>query len=259
MVICHATGFHAHCYLPLVGTFASQFTVWGVDLRAHGQSQIDPERTIDWNGFVEDLLATLEHIRAVHRVADAAIPAFGHSMGGATILKAEAERAGSIAKAFVYEPIIFPDRVQNRKSEMSANATKRRAEFGSRAEALLRYASRPPLNGWRADALHAYVEHGFVDTPDGVVRLACLPRFEAMTFDTADTRVNEIAAVQMPVVVAQGRLTPNSVSAADFAGPTADGLPNATLSMYGDLTHFGPFEAPERIAGDAVEFFTRRC
>ena len=50
-------------------------------------------------------------------------------------------------------------------------ARRRRANFPSRADALHRYASRPPLNELRADSLFSYVEHGFRDMTDGTVTL----------------------------------------------------------------------------------------
>jgi len=252
LIICHATGFHARAYLPLVASWTSKYSVWGLDLRGHGASQIDAEATFDWSDFTHDLLA------AVDRIGDP-VQAFGHSMGGATTLLAEAARPGSIRAAWLYEPILFPEGIEpNRNSMMAENAARRRNTFGSRAEALARYAARPPLNLMRADALAAYVEYGFVDEPsepDGTVRLACRPVHEAMTFAGATITASRVSGVTIPVTVAQGVVLRDQPSAADFATGTATALANGSLATYDDLTHFGPLEAPTRIANDVIAAF----
>lgn len=250
LVVCHATGFHAHCYLPLVPRLAQAFTVYGVDLRGHGASQLPEEATFEWHDFAGDLLAVIDEL------GGGPVAAFGHSMGGATILLAEAERPGAVERAWLYEPIIFPAEVGPRNGLMADNARKRRAEFESRAEALYRYASRPPLNVLRADALAAYVEHGFVDTDAGTVRLACRPVHEALTFTGARIPVTEVAEVAIPLVIARGEIPEGTTSAAEFSDGTAAALAGATLRVYDRIGHFGPFEAPDLIADDAATFLT---
>ena len=110
---------------------------------------------------------------------------FGHSMGGAALLMAEERRPGTFDRLFLFEPIVFPDDFRlTAPNMMSDLARSRRSTFPSRDDALARYASRPPLNTMRADVLKAYVDDGFVDLPDGSVRLACLPDDEARTFES---------------------------------------------------------------------------
>ena len=231
--------------MPLITEWAKRFHVWGVDLRGHGASQIDPEATFEWGDFASDLLAAIDHVGEP-------VFAFAHSMGGATTLMAEAARPGSVRRAWVYEPIIFPAEIGPRNSFMAENAARRRPNFASRAEALERYASRPPLNLLRADALAAYVRWGFVDDDDGTVRLACRPVHEALTFTGARIPASHIESVDIPVIVAKGYTTEGETSAADFATGAADALSNGTLVEYADLGHFGPLEAPGRIATDVT-------
>jgi pimeloyl-ACP methyl ester carboxylesterase len=59
-----------------------------------------------------------------------------------------------------------------------------------------------------------------------------------------------LGAVGCPVVVARGAEVPMAPSS--FAGAIAAALPHGRLEPYEDLGHFGPMEAPERIAG-AIE------
>ena len=133
---------------------------------------------------------------------------------------------------------------------MADLARARRSTFPSRDDALARYASRPPLNTMRADVLRAYVDDGFVDLPDGSVRLACLPEDEARTFES-ETKVHtsNVTDVAAPVTVVVGhdeegpnpaRLGPGLVAA----------LPHAELIRRPELGHLGPFQDPVLVAAD---------
>ncbi len=106
-------------------------------------------------------------------------------MGGAALLMAEERRPGTFDALFLFEPIVFPDDfAPTAPSFMADLARARRSTFPSRDDALARYASRPPLNTMRAEVLKAYVDDGFVDLPDGSVRLACDAEDEARTFES---------------------------------------------------------------------------
>jgi pimeloyl-ACP methyl ester carboxylesterase len=249
LMVNHATGFHAKCYLPMMPTLTQHFDVWGADFAGHGGSTIPKDNNFSWTGFAEDVLAVIDHIGA------SSVRAFGHSMGAAATLLAEKERAGVIEAAWLYEPIIFPPNIVPRNSMMALAAGKRRREFASKAVALQRYASRPPLGMMRADALAAYVNDGFHDTDDGTVTLACTPESEAATFNNAGPSVDDIRGLTVRATIACGGAfeDPNP---ADFAGPTADALPHGVLRTYDGLGHFGPLQDPDRIAADVVEFLT---
>lgn len=250
LIICHATGFHARTYTPLLPTLTASFHVWGVDVRGHGLSQIPTEATFVWTDFADDLLAVVDHLGGEPVVA------IGHSMGGTTVLLAEQKRPGTITRAWLYEPIVFTEPVGPRNSFMAENAARRRSTFESRAAALLRYAGRPPLGMLRADALAAYVDGGMLDNEDGTVRLACQPVHEALTFSEARITVDMLDRVEMPVVIAKGYSIDEQTSAADFAPPVAEGLSGATLREYPHLGHFGPLESPDQIAADMVAFLS---
>ena len=90
---------------------------------------------------------------------------------------------------------------------MVDGALRRRSSFGSSMEALANFASKPPFDEARADALHAYVRHGFVAGEDGAVHLACRPADEAQVFRGAGAHgaYEHLAEVRCPVVVVCGR------------------------------------------------------
>jgi pimeloyl-ACP methyl ester carboxylesterase len=250
-VILHATGFHGHAYVAMTAQLRRHFHVWAVDLRGHGASTAPDDGNFAWNGMVDDLLGAVDAIGAdpVH--------AFGHSMGGAVVLAAEVRRPGLLKSAYVFEPIVMNvewlrDREASGGNPMSGPARKRREVFPSRADALSRYASRMPLGLLRADALSAYVEHGFVDLPDGTVQLACRGESEARTFEGNDKiTVAEVGDIQTPVVVAAGLISVGDAPD-KLAEPLANALPRGRYLAYPFVGHFGPFQEPERIAADVI-------
>ena len=248
LLICHATGFHGRAYLPLAHSFAQHFTVWAIDMRAHGAAGAPINGDFSWQRMGEDVLA------AIDTLGGSPLHAFGHSMGGAAILLAEIARPGIITAAFMYEPIIFPEAFLAARDEnpLAAPTRRRRELFASREAALARYASRPPLNILRADALHAYVADGFVDLPDGTVRLACRAEVEARTYESEGyATLERIHGLRLDVTVAAGErgLPPNP---AQFAPTITDAIEGAHLRWYEDLGHFGPLQAPDVIARDAL-------
>lgn len=233
----------------MMATLTQHFDVWGADLAGHGDSTVPANGDFAWTGFADDVLTVIDHIGV------SSVRAFGHSMGGAATLLAAKKRPGVIEAAWLYEPIVVPPDIVHRNLVMAEAAGKRRREFNSKPEALHRYASRPPLGMMRADALAAYVEHGFHDTKAGTVTLACTPESEAGTFNNARITVEDIRGLDLRVTIAHGQST-TVPSPAGFAGPTADALPNGTLAVYNGLGHFGPLQDPDRIARDVVTFLT---
>lgn len=253
VLIAHATGFCAQAYGPLASRLVGSHHVWALDFRAHGRSTLPASGDLTWEGMTDDVTA------AIDAVADGPIFAFGHSMGGACLAAAERRRPGILAAAVLFEPIIFPSDWTEApgSNPLSASARRRRASFASREEALARYASRPPLGWLRADALAAYVEHGFRDDPDGGVTLRCDPQHEAQVFEAdGKPRIGQMAEVAAPMLVARGDRD-GEIGPAGLAVAVADALPNGELRHYPHLNHFGPFQDPDTLGDDALAHFAR--
>jgi pimeloyl-ACP methyl ester carboxylesterase len=252
LLVAHATGMCAGAYLPMVPRLSTRFHVWGVDFRAHGDSTAPDTDDLAWPGMAADVLA------AVDAIGGGPVAGFGHSMGGASLIAAELARPGVLRAAFVFEPIVIPDEWGDAAgaNPMAVAARRRRPTFASRDEALGRYARRPPLGGWRADALAAYVDHGFAEAADGAVTLKCTPEHEAQTFEgSGKITVADVGSVATPVVVARGGRE-GEFGPAGFSGQVAEALPHGELRRYDELSHFGPFEDPVLIAREAVAFLS---
>jgi pimeloyl-ACP methyl ester carboxylesterase len=194
MLLVHATGFCAAVFRPLAAALGQRFRCWAVDLRGHGETLTPPTVDYAWSGFADDVLAAL----AVTEAAGARPVAMGHSSGGAAVLAAEAERPGTFAALWCYEPIVWPDPAvaQERAERLAAGARKRRAYAN--------FSAKPPFSALAPEALRAYVEGGFAAGPDGAVSLRCRPEAEAAVYLRAveGDRYRRLAEVGCPVVVA---------------------------------------------------------
>ncbi len=248
LLVCHATGFHGLAYRPLAQCLAGRFTVWALDFRGHGSSDPAPDGNYAWSGMGADVAACAAAIGTPLR-------GFGHSMGGAALLLAERTRPGSFERLFLYEPIVLPRGFFDApgSNPLAAGARNRREVFSSRAEALARYSSRSPLAVMRADALSAYVEGGFVDLPDGRVRLACAAETEARTFEAGGgMATEEVSDIDVPATVAAGTEVGAGVNPGAFAPAIAETLPRGRFRSFESLGHFGPLEAPGVMAAAAL-------
>jgi pimeloyl-ACP methyl ester carboxylesterase len=205
--------------------------------------------------MVDDFLAVAHHLSPSEPIR-----AVGHSLGGGVIVLAEARVPGTIERGWAFEPILFslpppaeaPDAPH--ESAMADNARRRRPHFADRDEVHDRYRSRPPLDLLDDRCLRAYIDHGFRDRPDGTVELACSPEYEARTFEQHRTGADDAAAeIDVPMVLAVGGEDTVPVQA---VVEVAKRNPLLQLLRYPDLNHFGPLEAPERVASDIARWFT---
>ncbi len=241
LVVCHASGFLGRVYRALAEELADIVDVVALDFRGHGDS--DTPETVEefsWLSMTNDLQAVLEHLNRDE------LHGFGHSLGGAVLAEAERQAPGTFMSMFLFEPVITPEDVHLSHSPMVRAARARMATFPSRALALQRYASRPPLGLFRADVLHDYVTHGFTETNDGQATLKCLPESEANTFANAgEIHLGLLREIELDVVV--GRSGDDGLPT-QLAGPIADSLANGRLQEFANITHFGPLQDPVVVA-----------
>ena len=223
-----------------------------MDFRGHGASVVPPGHPLPWDDIATDVLTVVDGLD----LPAGQVLGVGHSMGGACLLLAEQARPGTFAGLWLFEPIVPPPGTMPAfvgNNPMAEGARRRRPSFPSAAEALANYAAKPPFHVLRADALHAYVRHGFVTGEDGAVHLACRPEDEAAVFEAARDHdaFEHLAEVRCPVVVACGE---DASGPAAFASAVAAALPDGRLERHRHMGHFGPLEAPLALA-DAVRTF----
>lgn len=259
VLLCHATGFHGLVWEPFARALGSGFARWSMDFRGHGASVVPAGQPLDWPDFRDDVLAVVDGLD----LPAGEVLGVGHSMGGAALVLAEQARPGTFAGLWLFEPIIPPPGAlggagAGQPNPLADGAARRRATFPSAAEALANYASKPPLNRLRADALEAYVRHGFVPdddpaSPDGSVRLACRPADESQVYRGAPLHeaFAHLGDLACPVVLAVGD---DGGAPAAFGPMAAEALARGRLERFAQLGHFGPLEAPDRVAAAAAAF-----
>ena len=248
VVLAHATGFCAAVWEPFAAHLADRYRCLALDFRAHGATRTPDSVRLDWKGMAQDLL------RVVDAVGDGEpVRAIGHSMGGASIVLGEAARPGTFLRAWAYEPILFPRAGIPGAEEppgIAVAARRRRPDFDSRADAVDRWASKPPLSLLDRRALEAYARCGLVDLPEGGVTLACRPEREAEVFEHHNTGAFDVLAdVRFPLALATGGGQERPVQLVEQA---AQAYPWIRLERYDDLSHFGPLQQPERLADAAA-------
>jgi pimeloyl-ACP methyl ester carboxylesterase len=242
----HATGFHAHLWLPVIHALGDRFHCYAFDQRGHGASPSPPNRDFGWRRMGEDA-------RQVAAELGLSRPkAVGHSGGAAHLILSEQDHHGTWARLWTFEPVIrnvesLPPLPAD-ANPMTAAALRRRDHFASRKAAYRNFASKQPFASFTPEALSIYVEHGFADAPDGGVTLACSREDEAAMYANAMApgAFERLPEVEIPVHIACGRDSTHFTE--DVLGEVTARLPDASLEVVDGLGHFGPFEAPERVA-----------
>jgi len=245
LLLVHATGFHAHCWLPVLEYLRPHFSLFAFDLRGHGESA--PASDYSYRQMSRDLLVVADHFRLERLVA------IGHSVGGSLIVQASIWRPSLVSRAVLYEPIVLPPE-QIEETAAAAAARTRRVVFDSTAQMIERWSTRGPFAAFDPDALRAYVEYGVRDRPDGTVELKCSREAEVATF-VEDTRSGiwaQLSQYRTPsLVLAGGRSTSR---AAPLVERQVELMREATAERHPELSHFLPFEAPRRMAERAIAF-----
>ncbi|MBI2207234.1 MAG: alpha/beta hydrolase [Candidatus Rokubacteria bacterium] len=250
LLLVHATGFHAHCWLPLLDHLRPCFSLFAFDLPGHGESSTpaDPAR-YHFTRMADDLLAVLDHF-GLPRVA-----ALGHSVGGALVVRAELLRPGTVTRAVLFEPIILPPEQQEETRAAEAART-RRMVFDSTADMIARWSTRGPFATFDPAALEAYVEYGVRDRADGTVELKCSRPAEVATFmqDTTSGIWNDLERYATPAMIYAGERSTSR--AAPLVERIAARMRDARAERLATFSHFLPFERPRAMAERAIAFLT---
>jgi pimeloyl-ACP methyl ester carboxylesterase len=183
VVFSHANGFNARTYRSILAPLAGEMRILAIDLRGHGSTTLPTviEGRDGWAEFRGDLLAFLA------AATEGPVVLAGHSMGGTSSLLAAAAEPQRVKRLVLLDPVIFEsarDPAIAQESPLVEGALRRRAVFPSRAAALEAYVGRGAFRSWSREQIADYVAGGLRDTPDGQVRLACTPEWEASNFRT---------------------------------------------------------------------------
>jgi len=250
-IFVHGTGLASRMWEPIIERLGANFRAICVDLRAHGATT----NPLDINFFDHRMVADLSAAADALALKDAWV--VGHSMGGATSLLASLARPKAFSRAWVYEPVIF-ERTEERPVgafDFVEITKRRRAVFSSRAEVIERYGSRAPLDELHPECLEAYVQHGFIDRPDGSVELACSPALESKAYEQfLQQGWGQLPNVSVAVLVAYGGRGSDRPSTE--APSIAQRIPSGVIEVFEDSDHFGCFGPLDDVTASIHNWFT---
>lgn len=249
LVLSHATGLHAHVWLPLVTELRSSFRCVGIDLMAQGASSAPTDNNLHWDGVAAGVVAVLDHLELSGHGEAFAI---GHSQGGYAVLEAELRRPHTFQSIFAYEPVVFPPLPGMSPGDvwpdnpMAVLTRRRRRTFVSADAAVTNFASKPPFGRCDHSVIESYVHWGF--QPTGVVSesgeqqigLRCSPETEAGLFQGSVTDVfSRLPQLATRVVYGLGEEPGTFI---DVVPRAHEETPHSSLLHFPGRTHFGILE-----------------
>jgi pimeloyl-ACP methyl ester carboxylesterase len=178
-LLLHGTGFCADVWDEIAHELASDYTVYAVDRRGHGESHKPAAGHYHFRDYAEDVC------RIVDTLGLRDIYGIGHSAGATDLLLAARLRPESFTRLFVMEPTVMDPRAAH-DTELSEGgrfsvegALRRRAEFDSFEAAFTRFRAAPAFASWTEASLQTFIQRGFMPTENGRVRLRCTPETES--------------------------------------------------------------------------------
>lgn len=178
-LLLHGTGFVAEVWNDVANELASDYAVYALDRRGHGDSHKPAADRYHFQDFAEDACTAIAALDLSN------IFGIGHSAGATDLLLAAKLKPAHFSRLFVMEPTVMYPRAASagKVSEFSLGAVqsvrRRQAKFESAEAVFQRYRAAPTFADWTASSLQAYIRHGFVAQGDGRVQLRCTPELES--------------------------------------------------------------------------------
>ncbi len=239
----HGTGMVGQVWEPAARALGPGFRPLLLDRRGHGDSD-KPPAGYQWADNAVDIAGV---VRALGIEGCAGV---GHSSGGTALVTAASDHPGLFSRVALIDPILMPRRAAaGSGSPMSERTRRRRSEWPSAEAMVASLRAKFPYNGWREDALWAYVRRGTAQRPDGSVALKCPPELEALMYQHDGTLdvFAKLAALRCPLLIVRAGNTDRFPR--ENAERARTVTPGCTLVELPGVTHFAPMEQPEAIAG----------
>lgn len=254
LLLLHATGFHARLWDGVVAALPAGTHVVAPDSLGHGRSA-KPAALFDWAKTADFLLPLVD------RFAGTPLVGCGHSMGGTLLTRLAAERPAAFRYLFLIDPVVmdpafYADAAGQPLPDPAEHpVARRRARWEGWEAMLAHFGKRSPYMHWDPAVLADYCRHGLLPAADGEGHeLACPPAAEASVYLSAlrTSPHDWFDRIAAPVSVIRAK-TGERKNALDFSvSPTWPGLGAALGAerdeQWGELSHFIPMEAPQRLA-----------
>lgn len=264
LLLLHATGFHARIWDQVVAHLPENTHIVAPDHLGHGRSD-KPETMANWTDSCLALLPLIDQWSAGGRQLVAA----GHSMGGYILTRLAAERPQAFSQILLIDPVILQPEHYNGAAHIVPDpsehpVSKRRANWVSAEEMFQRFQPRAPYDSWNEQVLRDYCDYGLLPAPDGHgMMLACPPHLEAGIYQNseADSPYDWADRVQARCHIWRAPQSERD-GAMDFSNsPTWLGAAKIfraeTDRLWPENTHFLPMEAPEDVAQNMTDLFSK--
>lgn len=260
ILLLHATGFHARCWLAVVEALPGRH-VFALDMASHGESERRPP-PYSWKQFGDDVAGAVD-VLGLRRVLGV-----GHSMGGHALVLAAVARPQRFRGLLLVDPVIVSPELGLLASGGVSGADhpirRRRNRWDSPQQMFDAFRAKEPYAHWDARVLMDYCRFGLRPAADGGYELACPPELEAEVYGSMnmDHILPLLPRVQMPVEIIRARARRPGDSFFDFSpSPTwerlAELLPDAVDEQLEDASHFIPMERPAWLAERIARFDAR--
>ncbi|MBK8396827.1 MAG: alpha/beta hydrolase [Leptospiraceae bacterium] len=237
MLITHANGYSAECYSYLIEAFSDKYRVVALDFSGHGQSEAYYDFT-NWDFLRDQILALIEHENLTN------ITSIGHSMGGASALRASKKKSSIFKKLFLLDPtfLSLPIIVYGTifGVPIAKNALKRRRNFKNIEQVRKVFRKFSAFANWDERVYEDYLRSCFRKSGEEV-ELICDPKIEARYFSTPNLKNFKDYGknkLETHIIIPQKF----EVCSPYRAKIIAKGNPKSSVTIIPDGTHFFPFE-----------------
>ena len=188
----HANGYCAALWAPVAQRLRDRFRVIAMDARGHGDSSKPKSAdAYHWSRLGRDVIEVAEQLVSTHPDQRVAL-GLGHSLGGAVMLLASAERPDLFECQVWVDPAIPPlypgkhgSRWKRSVDALARRAQRRRHIWPSREAARSQWQEKKIYASWNPSVLELYLAEGLEDRPDGQVQLKCPTDIEAAVFEAS--------------------------------------------------------------------------
>lgn len=244
LLFAHATGFHARCWDQIIAQLGNVHAI-AVDQRGHGRSGKSGE--ISWAQYGRDMTRFVQTLNLTDIVA------VGHSLGGHVMAQTAVAQGQRFVSLLLVDPVIVAPKIYAMSMDFDGEhpVTKRKNNFDSVEEMVLRFAQREPYSLWDPRVLHDYCQYGLLPTENGF-QLACPPRVEGLIYmsGTSYDIYDQLATINQPVTILRARQENGDEPTFDLAAsPTYSKLVDSFAlgedHYLPELSHFIPMQRPD--------------
>lgn len=253
VLMVHATGLCAHCWLPIARGLSRDYSVMLLDQRGHGDTDpSDCGYSFEMAG--DDVAAViaalgLKGLRLV-----------GHSSGGLASLMAASRLTGRVKQVCLVETRVGESPANAPPGELMDRARRtrmKRAVWESREAMAAAYRERAAFRDWSDEAFGAFMEGGTRLLSDGRAELKCHPEVEATFYEQRDSlQVSRyFDSLEGEYLLLLGQYPEAQTLQDTGVKRFLECVPGARVKPMGMGSHFLPMEHPSEVLQEIREFF----